>query len=153
MIRVERGPFFEDFHEGQLIDHPGEINLNKDTFDRLVKQLGFDDQLIHVDPDYAKSQGFEDIILPGPIVYALVFRLSRRDVSWSGINRQTEKMKHHEPVYPGDILTANSEVISVGEWAGKRGATNGLVTVQTKGLNQNDQEVIEFQRSVLNPFR
>ena len=153
MTQIERGPFFEDFHPEQVLDYSGEIQLARDIFQQLVNQLEFDDQLIHVDPKYAQGVGYRDIILPGPIVYALVFRLSRREVSWSGLNVGTDSMVHKSPVYPGDILRANSKVVSIGEWKGSRGKTHGLVTFQTKGLNQNDEEVIELQRAVLNPFR
>ncbi|MCL4419026.1 MaoC family dehydratase N-terminal domain-containing protein [Patescibacteria group bacterium] len=153
MTLAERGPFFEDFHPEQVLDHPGGIQLTRDMFQKLVKQLEFDDQLIHVDPEYARTVGYRDIILPGPIVYALVFRLSRRQVSWSGLNVRTDSMVHKYPVYPDDVLRASSKVVSIGEWKGSRGKTHGLVTVQTVGFNQHDEAVIEFQRAVLNPFR
>ncbi|MEK7501914.1 MAG: MaoC/PaaZ C-terminal domain-containing protein [Patescibacteria group bacterium] len=153
MRQIERGPFFEDFQPEQVLGHPSEIQLTRDIFQELVRRLEFDDQLIHVDPEYARAEGYRDIILPGPIVYALVFRLSRRQVSWSGLNVRTDSMVHKYPVYPDDTLRANSRVVSIGEWRGSRGKTHGLVTFQTKGLNQNNEEVIEFQRAVLNPFR
>lgn len=62
-------------------------------------------------------------------------------------------MKHKLPVYPKDILRAQSKVFSISDWEGSRGKTHGLVSVQTEGFNQNDELVIEFKRSVLNPFR
>lgn len=150
---TERGPYYEDFRLGEVLEHQGEFTLTPDIFGQLVTLNGFDDQAIHVDRDHAISQGYRDIILPGPIVYTVVFRLTRRDVSWVGINVKTESMVHKAAVYPNDTLRARSTVEGLDEWKGSRGKTHGLVRVQTVGLNQEEQAVIEFSRSVLNPFR
>lgn len=147
------GPFFEDFLVGQEIVHAGEEEVSRERFNELVKCLGYDDQPIHFDPEDAKSKGFRDVILPGPIVYNLVFRLTRRDVSWDIINLGTDALKHLKPVYPEDILRARSTVIEAGKWDGRAGDEYGLVRVKTIGVNQGDVSVIEFERSVLNPYR
>ena len=121
MRQIERGPFFEDFQPEQVLGHPSEIQLTRDIFQELVRRLEFDDQLIHVDPEYARAEGYRDIILPGPIVYALVFRLSRRQVSWSGLNVRTDSMVHKYPVYPDDTLEQIQELYPL-ENGGDQGA-------------------------------
>jgi len=150
---AERAGYFEDFNVGETLDHEREVLLTKDLFTRLVEVNGFADQAIHVDKDYAISQGYRDIILPGPIIYLVVFGLTRRDVSWIGLNVGTDNMKHKAAVYPDDTLKAKSTVTDLSEWHGSRGKTHGLVRVNTIGFNQDEQEVIDFTRSVLNPFR
>jgi len=150
---AERGHYFEDFRLGEILEHEGEARLERDLFVKLVEENGFADQAIHADREYAISQGYRDIILPGPIVYTIVFRLTRRDVSWIEINVGTDGMKHREAVYPEDTLKAVSEVTELSNWQGSRGKTHGLVKVRTVGINQNKSPVIEFSRSVLNPFR
>lgn len=149
----ERGPYFEDFNLGEILEHDGEVKLDRQLFAKLVEDNGFDDQAIHIDKSHAISEGYNDIILPGPIVYTLVFRLSRRDVSWIGINVGTDSIKHLKPVYPGDTLRAFSEVKELTDWHGSRSKTHGLVKVRTVGTNQAIEKVIDFSRSVLNPFR
>jgi len=150
---VERAGYFEDFTVGETLKHEGEVLLTRDLFTRLVDVNGFADQAIHIDRDYAISQGYRDIILPGPIIYLIVFRLTRREVSWIGLNVGTDNMKHKAPVYPCDTLKAKSTVTDLTKWSGSRGKTHGLVKVNTIGFNQDEQGVIEFSRSVLNPFR
>lgn len=150
---VERSGHFEDFAVGETFNHGGEVLLTNDLFTKLVEINGFADQAIHVDRDYAVSQGYKDIILPGPIIYLVVFGLTRRDVSWIGLNVGTDNMKHKVPAYPNDTLKAKSTVIELSEWHGSRGKTHGLVNVHTIGFNQDEQEVIDYTRSVLNPFR
>lgn len=55
------------------------------------------------------------------------------------------------PVFHGDTLTAESEVVKKRESESRSG--QGIVTVKTRGFNQNGEKVIEFKRSVLVPFR
>ncbi|MBI4091789.1 MAG: hypothetical protein HY427_01095 [Candidatus Levybacteria bacterium] len=150
---TERTGYFEDFTLGEFLEHEGQVKLERNLFIKLVLENGFADQTIHVDRDYAISQGYKDIILPGPIVYTIIFRLTRRDVSWIGLNVGTDKMKHTAAVYPEDTLRAKSSVSELSEWHGSRGVTHGLVKVQTTGFNQDGLTVIEFSRSVLNPFK
>lgn len=141
--------YFNQFSPDQGVRHPRSVGVTREEFVRLVEVLKFSDQPIHVDAEYAKEQGFNDIILPGPIVYALVFQLTRRELSWYGINLGTDNMRHLLPVYPGDILHASSTVTRVDKWDGKRAETHGLVVVDTIGMNQNYDTVIEFERSIL----
>jgi len=55
--------------------------------------------------------------------------------------------KFHEPVYIGDTLRAESEVIAKRE--SRSNSDNHIITWQTKGYKQNDELVVEFVRSNL----
>ncbi len=151
--RVKERLCFEQFSPGQQLEHFRTITLHGDEFYQLVKTLGFSDQQIHTNEFYARSLGFRREILPGPIVFALVFQLTRAEISWNGINLGAAYVKHNLPVYPGDTLSAVSKVVRVGEWQGQKKETHGLVVARTDGLNQNGENVIEFERSVLVPLR
>jgi acyl dehydratase len=52
-------------------------------------------------------------------------------------------------VFVGDTLRSETEVISVRESQSRPGY--GIVGVRTRGLNQRDQVVCEFERSFLIP--
>jgi len=54
-------------------------------------------------------------------------------------------------VFHGDTLTAESEVLEKRKSESRDG--QGIVTVKTKGFKQTGEKVIEFERSVLVPFR
>ena len=147
------GPYFGEFAPEQEIVHPRSIEVTRKLFTELVDKLCFADQRIHVDQAYARSQGYADVILPGPIVYTLVFQLTRREISWSGLNSQTEMLRHPSAVYPEDTLFAKSVILGIGEWHGRRGKTHGLINVKTTGFNQQDVIILEFERTVLIPYR
>jgi len=51
------------------------------------------------------------------------------------------------PVFAGDTLYASSEVLAVRP--SKSRAGQGIVRVRTRGFNQRDETVIEFERTVL----
>ena len=50
------------------------------------------------------------------------------------------------PVYPGDTLSATSEVIGLRENSNR---TSGVVYVRTTGRNQNGEPVLEYVRWVM----
>lgn len=112
---IRDGPYFEQFSIGKELEHPRTVTVHGDEFYHLVKTLGFNDQPIHYNYYYARSQGYMNIILPGPIVFALVFTLTRQEISWNGINLGAEHIRHNLPVYPGDTLRAHSVVLNVKE--------------------------------------
>ena len=54
------------------------------------------------------------------------------------------------PVFAGDTIRAETEVLEKRESKSRPGF--GIVTVRTRGLNQRDEAVIEFERSILLPL-
>jgi itaconyl-CoA hydratase len=56
-------------------------------------------------------------------------------------------VKATRPVFAGDTLYAESTVLSKRE--SKSRPTQGIVTVQTRGINQDGVEVISFERTML----
>jgi itaconyl-CoA hydratase len=55
------------------------------------------------------------------------------------------------PVYAGDTLYAESEVLAKRESRSR--PTQGIVTVRTLGKNQDDRVVISYERMILVPKR
>jgi len=54
------------------------------------------------------------------------------------------------PVFAGDTLRAETEILSKRESQSRAG--QGIVTVLTRGVNQRDEVVIEFERSIMVPL-
>ena len=54
------------------------------------------------------------------------------------------------PVFAGDTIRAETEVLEKRESHSRPG--QGIVTVRTRGLNQDDVVVIEFERTVMMPL-
>jgi acyl dehydratase len=78
--------------------------------------------------------------------------MSVSDVSQKAIaNLGWDKIKLIAPVFVGDTLYAESEVLEVRE--SKSRPTQGIVTVKTTGKNSNGVVFMTYERSVLIPKR
>ena len=79
----------------------------------------------------------------GPLVYSLALRMSVGDVSGKAIaNLATEDLKHPAPVFHGDTLFAESEVLEVKPSSSK--PDRGVVRVHTRVYKQDGTLVAEF---------
>jgi len=79
---------------------------------------------------------------------ALVTGMSVKTLSGKVVaNLGWDKIKLPNPVYAGDTLYAESRILSKRESTSR--PTQGIVTVETRGLNQNNLEVISFERVFL----
>jgi acyl dehydratase len=81
---------------------------------------------------------------------ALVTGLSVADVSERGVNLGWREVRLPAPVFAGDTIHAETEVLAKRESKSRPGF--GIVTVRTRGLNQRDEAVIEFERSIMLPL-
>ena len=86
-------------------------------------------------------------VVVGNLVYSLVLGMSVPDVSGAAIaNLEIETLKHAKPTFHGDTIYAVTKVLDVKETSkGDR----GIVTVETKGINQRGEEVCYFKRKVM----
>ena len=80
-------------------------------------------------------------------VPGLVAGLGVSDLSENGFALGWDYIKLPHPVFPGDTLYSESEVISVRE--SKSRPAQGVVKVRTRGLNQDGVVVIEYERSIM----
>ena len=70
------------------------------------------------------------------------------DVSQNAVaNLGWEHVRLPAPVFAGDTIYAESEVLEVRPSKSRPG--QGIVRVRTRGFNQDDVTVLEFERSVL----
>ena len=53
-------------------------------------------------------------------------------------------------MFAGDTIRAETEVLDERESKSRPG--QGIVTVRTRGLNQGDEVVIEFERTIMVPL-
>jgi acyl dehydratase len=72
------------------------------------------------------------------------------DVSERGVNLGWREVRLPAPVFAGDTLHAETEILSKRESKSRTG--QGIVTVRTRGVNQRDEVVIEFERSIMVPL-
>ena len=74
---------------------------------------------------------------------------TKRDISGKAINLGWEKVRLLAPLYEGDTLYAETEVIAKRESQSR--PNYGLVTVRSRGIKQDGTVVIEFERTILVP--
>ena len=88
----------------------------------------------------------------GPLVYSLMLGMSVSDVSGKAIaNLATEDLSHPAPVFHGDTLFVESEVLEVRPSSSK--PDRGIVKVKSDAYNQDGVLVATFKRTVLIPKR
>ena len=86
------------------------------------------------------------------LTLSVVTGMSVSDISQKTIaNLGWTDVKLSGPVFIGDTLYAESEVLSVRESSSR--PTQGIVTVRTTGTKQDGTAVISFQRAMLIPKR
>jgi len=105
---------------------------------------------IHFDAEYASATEWRRPLVDSTFTLALVTGLSVADVSERAVNLGWREVRLPAPVFAGDTIRAETEVREKRESASRPG--QGIVTVRTRGLNQRDEVVIEFERTIMVPL-
>ena len=145
--RESFGRYFEDFKVGDIYEHrPGRtVTETENTWFTL---LTMNTHPMHFDAEYARHSEFGRCIICSPFTVALMVGMSVTDVSQKAIaNLGWSEIKLTFPLFAGDTLTAESEVISKRESKSRPNA--GIVSVKTRGFNQDGKLVSEFERTML----
>src|SRR6185312_6866173 len=150
MSKVFTGRYFEDFRIGQQLVHAVPRTLHGGDISSYFQLTG-DRHPLASSTELARSLGFMREVVPGLLVFHVVFGQSVPDVSHNATaNLGYADVRFLRPVYPGDTLVAESEVIGLREVSS---GDAGVVYVRTRGTNQKGQEVLSFVRWVLVPKR
>jgi itaconyl-CoA hydratase len=145
------GRYFEDFQIGDVYEHrPGKTVTEYDN--HLFTMLTLNTHPIHFDAEYAKGSEFGRNLVVSPYTLALLIGMSVTDCSQKAIaNLGMDAVKFTAPVFAGDTLYAESEVLAKRESATRPG--QGIVTIRTLGKNQDGTVVCTFDRNMLIPAR
>ena len=146
---VPLGRYFEEFEVGQNFKHwPGKTITESD--DHLFCLITMNHHPLHINDVYAQGSQQGKNVVVGPLVYSLALGMSVSDVSGKAIaNLATEELSHPNPVFHGDTLFCETEVLDVKPSKSK--PDRGIVKVHTRVLNQDGVLVAEFKRLVLVP--
>jgi acyl dehydratase len=148
MTNISRtdGRCYEDFQVGDVYRHPlgRTISEADNTWFTL---LTVNTNPIHFDAHYASQTEFGRILVNSALTLALVTGLSVADVSQYGVNLGWDEVRMPAPVFVGDTLYAQTEVLSKLE--SKSRPTMGLITIKTSGYNTDGTVVIEYKRTLL----
>jgi acyl dehydratase len=146
------GRYFEEFEVGDVYRHwPGHTVTEAE--DHLFCMLTRAASPVHVDAHYAKTEMEHGRnLVVGTFVYSLLLGMSVPDTSGKAIAALgTESLRHLAPLYHGDTLYGETSVLEKRISNSRPGA--GIVTIETRGLNQDRTQVCEFRRSFLVPMK
>src|SRR5213080_4461245 len=143
------GRYLEEFEVGAVYKHwPAKTVTEAD--DHLFCLITMNHHPLHINDVYASASQQGRNVVVGPLVYSLMLGMTVSDVSGKAIaNLATEELKHPAPVFHGDTLFVESEVLEVTPSRSK--PDRGVVRVHTRVLNQDGTLVAEFKRLVLVP--
>src|SRR5262249_31151970 len=138
------GRYLEEFEVGAIYKHwPAKTVTEAD--DHLFCLLTRNHHPLPINDVYAaQSQQSRNVVVE-PYVYSLALGMSVSDISGKAIaNLATEELSHPAPVFHGDTLFAETEVLEVRESRSK--PDRGTVKVHTRVLNQDGTLAAEVKR-------
>ncbi len=140
------GNFFEDFRLGQVLRHATPRTLSAGDQALYTALYGSRFALQSADP-FARALGLPRAPLDDLLVFHVVFGKTVPDISVNAVaNLGYAAGRFGAPVYPGDTLSATSEVIGLKE--NSNGKT-GVVYVRSRGENQDGATVVDYIRWVM----
>ena len=140
------GRFFEDFNVGDVYrSRLGRTITEADNIQFTL--LTNNTNQIHFNTHYASRTEFKRPLVNSAMTLSVIAGLGVADISENGFALGWDYIKLPNPVFPGDTLYSESEVISARE--SKSRPDQGVVKVRTRGLNQDGVVVIEYERSIM----
>ena len=140
---------YEDFSVGDV--YRSSVARTVTEADNLLfTMLAMNTNELHFNEEAARASEWGQILVNSTFTLSLVLGLSVRDTTEAGgVNLGWKEIRLPKPVFIGDTLRAETEVVSVRESASR--PSHGIVEVRTRGLNQRGEVVCEFERSFLIP--
>ncbi len=144
--KTNSGRFFEDYAVGDLLQHP--VPHTVKMGERALYHMLYPARhALHSSDQFAQGCGLPFSPLDDLVAFHVVFGKTVPDVSLNAVaNLGYAEGRWLRPVWPGDTLRSVSEVIGVKQ--NSNGKT-GVVYVRTTGMNQHDEEVLEYVRWVM----
>ncbi len=140
------GRVFEDFEVGQVFRHAlGRTVTEGDNV--WLTMITLNPNPIHFDREYAGQTEWGRPLVNSCFTLSLVTALTVADLSQNAVNLGWDSVRLPNPVFEGDTLYAQSEVLSVRE--SKSRPHQGIVGFRTVGYNQDGKPVITFDRTIL----
>ena len=142
------GRYFDDWSIGDRIEH--EIRRTVTETDNLLfSTMTHNPQPLHLDAEAARASEFGQILVNGTFTFALMVGITVGDTTAGTLvaNLGYDKLVHPKPVFIGDTMRAESEVVELRDSKSRPDA--GLVTFRHVLRNQRDEIVCQCLRTAL----
>ena len=146
MMKTNPGRFFEDYAVGQVIRHavPRTVAEGERA---LYHALYPARHALYSSDEFAAACGLDGSPIDDLAAFHVIFGKTVPDISLNAVaNLGYAEGRWLRPVWPGDTLRSESQVIGIRE---NSNGTSGVVHVRTRGLNQMDEVVLEYVRWVM----
>jgi len=146
MTKTNPGNFFEDFQLGQTIQHatPRTVTVGDAALYNGLFGARF---AVQSSDAFANAIGYPRSPIDDLLVFHIVFGKTVPDISLNAVaNLGYANCRFLAPVYPGDTLSASSEVIGLKENSSRK---TGIVFVRSTGHKQDGTRVLEYVRWVM----
>ena len=142
------GRFYDQWQIGDRIVHDLRRTVTE-TDNLLFTVMTHNPQPLHLDAEVARASEFGRILVNGTYTFALMVGLSVGDTTMGTLvaNLGYDKLVMPRPVFIGDTLRAETEVVDLKDSRSRPGA--GIVTFAHQMLNQRDEIVCQCRRSAL----
>jgi itaconyl-CoA hydratase len=142
-----RARLFEDFEVGEV--YRSRLGRTITETDNVwFTCLTMNTNQMHFNTPYAERTRFKQQLVNSTFTLALVMGLTVPDTSENATaNLEWQEIKLPNPVYNGDTLWAETEVLELRESASNPDV--GIVKVRSRGINQRREVVIEFTRAFM----
>ena len=142
------GKYYDDLKVGLTFQHSlGRTITEADN--TFFSALTMNTQPLHLNEDFSSKTQFGKRIVNGILTLGVVIGLTVSDLTEGTIvaNLNYEKVEHPKPVYHGDTIYVETEVLDMRESRTKR--DRGIVKLRHLGKNQKGEIVCEVLRTVL----
>ncbi|NDR58952.1 MaoC family dehydratase [Aliiruegeria sabulilitoris] len=146
MAKTNPGRFFEDYRLGEVIAHavPRTVSGGERALYHALYPSRF---ALASSDEFARSSGLPAAPMDDMITFHTVFGKTVPDISLNAVaNLGYAEGYFRKPVYPGDTLRSESEVIGLKQ---NSNGKSGVVYVRTTGRNQRDEVVMDYVRWVM----
>ena len=141
------GRFFEDIEVGDIYRSRLGRTIEQ-TDNTWFTLLTCNTNQVHFNAEFARRTTFGRPLVNSCLTLSIVVGLTVADTSENAMaNLSWETIRLPAPVFAGDTIWAESEVLSVR--AAQTRPTVGIVRVRSRGINQDGAVVAEFLRSFM----
>ncbi len=142
------GLYFEEFKAGMIFDHPMRRTITE-ADNVLFSAMTHNPSPLNLDAEYMKNSHYGQRLFNSCLTLSLMVGISIGDTTLGTTiaNLDWDKVRFPKPLFHGDTIRVQTEVIDVRESRSKPG--RGVVTFIHRCFNQDDDEVASCQRLAL----
>jgi len=142
------GMYYDDLQVGMHIQHQLGRTITE-TDNILFNAITMNTQPLHLNEDFAARTRFGQRIVNGLLTLGVMIGITVPELTEGTIvaNLGYEQVSHPHPVFHGDTIYVESEVLEMRE--SRSNPDQGVVRLKHIGRNQHSEVICEVQRTVL----